>query len=177
MFVTNLIYVLFFNVFSLLSQIIRVGNDVTEFRRSIANVINQQKHLDTKENDESNSEDPLCPLTPIKIPSKDVTPKELPDRYFVVPSPDLKKKDQKNENKETKSKNVDVEPEEEEEEDEEETTTTNRKILQNGFNKSRGGGGSKAVELQDNMSDNLSGVSMGTSSLSSDTVSCTTSDG
>ena len=177
MFVTNLIYVLFFNVFSLLSQIIRVGNDVTEFRRSIANVINQQKHLDTKENDESNSEDPLCPLTPIKIPSKDVTPKELPDRYFVVPSPDLKKKDQKNENKETKSKNVDVEPEEEEEEDEEEsTTTTNRKILQNGFNKSRGGG-SKAVELQDNMSDNLSGVSMGTSSLSSDTVSCTTSDG
>ena len=92
------------HIFSLLSQIIRVGNDVTEFRRSIANVINQQKHLDTKEynDDSSNSEDPLCPLTPIKIPSKDVTPKELPDRYFVVPSPDLKKKDQiilTNENK------------------------------------------------------------------------------
>ena len=97
-----------FYIFSLLSQIIRVGNDVTEFRRSIANVINQQKHLDTKEynDDSSNSEDPLCPLTPIKIPSKDVTPKELPDRYFVVPSPDLKKKDNQINNENKKETNV-----------------------------------------------------------------------
>ena len=66
-----------------------------------------------------------------------------------------------------------VDEPEEDDEVESTTTTTNRKILQNGFNKSHGSS-TKVEHHQDNMSDNLSGVSMGTSSLSSDTVSCNT---
>ena len=84
-----------------------------------------------------------------------MTPKELPDRYFMVPSPDPKKNDQEKVDGE-KSKN------------EEDSSSAAKKIIQNGF-KCRS---SKTTTTEaDNMSDNLSGVSMGTSSWSSDTVS------
>ena len=147
-----------------------MGNEVTEFRRSIADIMIQQNHLDcTKDKVDKvdlNSEDSLFPLIPLKIASKDVTPKELPDRYFMVPSPDPSKT-KKDQEKVDKSKSH------------EEDGGKSKNILQNGFCKSRNGNNnatnskntSGATEIADNMSDNLSGVSMGTSSLSSDTVS------
>ena len=162
---------MFFFYCSILSQIIQVGNEVTEFRRSIADIMIQQNHLDcTKDKVDKvdlNSEDSLFPLIPLKIASKDVTPKELPGRYFMVPSPDPSKT-KKDQEKVDKSKSH---------EEDEEVGGKSKNILQNGFCKSRNGNNnttsktSGATEIADNMSDNLSGVSMGTSSLSSDTVS------
>lgn len=171
-------FLILYFLYSILSQIVRVGKEVLDFRKSIAEIMNRNKKLEQKENSHHHidtiAEDPLFPLTPIKTPSKDVTPKELPDRYFMVPSPDpnFRQNHSKNHHKVgvDKSKNhhdplaVDSK-----------TASGGNirpKILQNGFCKSKHHNqhNHQKPEAADNMSDNLSGVSMGTSSLSSDTV-------
>ena len=69
--------------FSILSQIIRVDDDILSFRQFIAKQMNQ-----SEDSNNSTSEDPLPPSLIIRAASKDVVPRELPNRFFCVPSPD-----------------------------------------------------------------------------------------
>ena len=142
----------------------------------------RNKKLEQKENShhhiDTSAEDPLFPLTPIKTPSKDVTPKELPDRYFMVPSPDPNFRQNHSKNHLRDSHKVGADKSK----NHHDPLAVDRKsaagggvgpkILQNGFCKSKHHNqhNHQKPEAADNMSDNLSGVSMGTSSLSSDTV-------
>ena len=142
--------------------------------------MNRNKKLEQKENShhhiDTSAEDPLFPLTPIKTPSKDVTPKELPDRYFMVPSPDPNFRQNHSKNHHHRESKVVVDKSKNHHLVADKSAAggvgVGPKILQNGFcNKSKHHNQhNQKPEAADNMSDNLSGVSMGTSSLSSDTV-------
>jgi hypothetical protein len=129
---------------SILNQIIRVSDEVVDFRRSIATKNGSLSGADFSEDLERTPDDPMPPLaSSIWASSKDVTPRELPDRFFSVPSP----QPPRDKTNSTKADN-NVKPV---------TTTSSTKPLKN--------------TQEDNMSDNMSGVSMATSSLTSeDTV-------
>ena len=85
--------IFFFFLFSILSQILRVNDDVLDFRQSIATLFEQSCDQDNNvSSDVVTPEDPLHPSIAIRTSARDVAPKELrrsPAAFFFAnPSPD-----------------------------------------------------------------------------------------
>ena len=113
------------NYLSLLSSIIRVNEEILDFREFIS------KFSTAEEKDEISSEDPLLPSVSLRISKKDVVPEELPGRFFCIPEPEQVK----NHPEKEKGQKVKEKP--------------------------------KKNQIDHKENDNLSGVSMGSSSISS----------
>ena len=87
------LFSIFFFLFSILSQILRVNDDVLDFRQSIATLFEQSCDQDNNvSSDVVTPEDPLHPSIAIRTSARDVSPKELrrsPAAFFFAnPSPD-----------------------------------------------------------------------------------------